>query len=123
MRKDCQDPFNSQYPYGGAINLLAAVCDSELESNDAMDDRLQEDNVVTGASQGLANDMSHRPHDTCSGSYCNPGVDRWPNCPFHQRQAGRQLRELAQQERRNIRQGGVDLGSRCESPEYSTCIQ
>ena len=35
--KGCQDPFNSQDPYNGAIKLLAAVCDSELEDNDSMD--------------------------------------------------------------------------------------
>jgi hypothetical protein len=35
--KGCQEPFDSQDPYNGAINLLSAVCGSELEHNNAID--------------------------------------------------------------------------------------
>lgn len=37
----CQDAFNGQDPYDGAIKLLAAVCDGELEHNDSMDGGLK----------------------------------------------------------------------------------
>jgi hypothetical protein len=49
--KGCQDPFNGQDPYDGAIELLAAVCDSELEHNDSMDGGPKENTNITSASQ------------------------------------------------------------------------
>jgi hypothetical protein len=49
--KGCQDPFNGQDPYDGAIKLLAAVCDGELEHNDSMDDGPKEDTSVMSAPQ------------------------------------------------------------------------
>jgi hypothetical protein len=52
--KNCQDPFSGQDPDDGAIKLLAAVCDSELEHNDSMDGGPKEDNDVISASQGAA---------------------------------------------------------------------
>ena len=49
--KGCQDPFNGQDPYDGAIKLLAAVCDSELEHNDSMGGRPKEDTNIMSAPQ------------------------------------------------------------------------
>jgi hypothetical protein len=73
--KECQVPFNGQDPYDGAIKLLAAVYDGELERNDSMDGGPKEDSDVISASQGLANDrFSFSSHDACSGSYSTPGV-------------------------------------------------
>jgi hypothetical protein len=62
--KDCQDPFSGHDPCDGAIKLLAAVCDNELERNNSMDGELKEDSDVINASQGPANAMSHSPHMT-----------------------------------------------------------
>jgi hypothetical protein len=47
----CQDPFNSQDPYDGAIKLLATVCSSELEHNDAMDGSPKENTNFMSAPQ------------------------------------------------------------------------
>ena len=49
--KGCQDPFNGQDPYDGAIKLLATVCDSELEHNDSMDSGPKEDTNIMSAPQ------------------------------------------------------------------------
>ena len=49
--KGCQDPFNGQDPYDGAIKLLAAVCDGEVEHNDSMDGGPKEDTNITSAPQ------------------------------------------------------------------------
>jgi hypothetical protein len=59
--KGCQDHFNGQDPYDGAIKLLAAVCDGELERNYSVDGRPKED---SDAFQSLANDRPHFPHIT-----------------------------------------------------------
>jgi hypothetical protein len=47
----CQDPFNGQDPYDGAIKLLAAVCGSELEHNDPMNSGPKEDTNIMSAPQ------------------------------------------------------------------------
>jgi hypothetical protein len=47
----CQDPFNGQDPYDGAIKLLATVCDGELEYNDSMDGGPKEDTNIMSAPQ------------------------------------------------------------------------
>jgi hypothetical protein len=60
--KGCQDPFYSQDPYNGAIKILAAVYNSEIERNDSIDGRPKEDCDVISASQGPVNDMSHSLH-------------------------------------------------------------
>ena len=45
--KACQDPFDSQDPYDGAIKLLATVCDGELE-HDSMGGGPKEDtNIIS----------------------------------------------------------------------------
>jgi hypothetical protein len=49
--KGCQDPFTNQDPYDGAIKLLAAVCDSELEHNDSIDGGPKEDTNIMSAPQ------------------------------------------------------------------------
>jgi hypothetical protein len=49
--RGCQDPFNGQDPYDGAIKLLAAVCDGELEHNDSMDGGPKEDTNIISAPQ------------------------------------------------------------------------
>jgi hypothetical protein len=49
--KACQDPFDGQDPYDGAIKLLATVCGSELEHNDAMDGSPKEDTNIMSAPQ------------------------------------------------------------------------
>ena len=49
--KGCQDPFNGQDPYDGAIKLLATVCSSELEHNDAIDSSPKEDTNFMSALQ------------------------------------------------------------------------
>jgi hypothetical protein len=47
----CQDPFDSQDPYDGAIKLLATVCDSKLEHNNAMNSSPKEDTNFMSAPQ------------------------------------------------------------------------
>ena len=49
--RGCQDPFNGQDPHDGAIKLLAAVCDGELEHNDSMDGGPKEDTNIMSAPQ------------------------------------------------------------------------
>ena len=49
--KGCQDPFDGQDPYDGAIKLLAAICDSELEHNDPIDGGPKEDTNIMSAPQ------------------------------------------------------------------------
>ena len=49
--KGCQDPFDGQDPYDGAIKLLATVCGSELEHNDAMDSSPKEETNIMSALQ------------------------------------------------------------------------
>ena len=49
--KGCQDPFNGQDPYNGAIKLLAAVCDGELEHNDSRDGGPKGDTNIMSAPQ------------------------------------------------------------------------
>ena len=49
--KGCQDPFNGQDPYDGAIKPLAAVCDGKLEHNDSMDGGPKEDTNIISAPQ------------------------------------------------------------------------
>ena len=49
--KGCQDPFDGQDPYDGAIKLLATVCGSELEHNDAIDSSPKEDTNIISALQ------------------------------------------------------------------------
>jgi hypothetical protein len=60
--KGCQDPFNSQDPYDGAIKFLAAVCDGELEHNDSMDGGLKEDtNIISAPQPATAAMVSQEP--------------------------------------------------------------
>ena len=47
----CQDPFDGQDPYGGAIKLLATVCNGELEHNDAIDGGPNEDTNIISVPQ------------------------------------------------------------------------
>jgi hypothetical protein len=49
--KGCQDPFDGQDPYNRATKLLATVCGSELEHNDAMDSSPKEDTNIMSAPQ------------------------------------------------------------------------
>jgi hypothetical protein len=49
--KGCQDPFDGQDPYDGAIKLLATVCGNELEHNNAIDSRPKEDTNIMSAPQ------------------------------------------------------------------------
>jgi len=49
--KGCQDPFDSQDPYDGAIKLLATVCGSELAHNDPIDGSPKEDTNIMSAPQ------------------------------------------------------------------------
>jgi hypothetical protein len=49
--KGCQDPFYGQDPCDGAIKLLATICGSELEHNDAMNGSLKEDTNIMSAPQ------------------------------------------------------------------------
>ena len=49
--RGCQDPFNGQDPYDGAIKLLAAICDGELEYNDSMGGGPKEDTNIMSAPQ------------------------------------------------------------------------
>jgi hypothetical protein len=49
--KGCQDPFSGQDPDNGAIKLLAAVCDGELERNDSIDGGPKENSDVISVSQ------------------------------------------------------------------------
>jgi len=49
--KGCQDPFNSQDPYDGAIKLLAAVYDGKLEHNNSMDGGPKEDTNIMSVPQ------------------------------------------------------------------------
>jgi hypothetical protein len=82
--KECQVPFNGQDPYDGAIKLLAAVYDGELERNDSIDGGPKEDSDVISASQGLANDRCHSPHMTPAPAATAPQesvvANKWPNC-------------------------------------------
>jgi hypothetical protein len=45
--KSCQDPFDSQDPYNGAMKLLGAVCGNELEHDDAIDSCPKEDTIMS----------------------------------------------------------------------------
>jgi hypothetical protein len=50
----CQDSFDGQDPYDGAIKLLATVCGSELEHNVATDGSPKEDTNIMSAPQPAA---------------------------------------------------------------------
>jgi hypothetical protein len=46
--KGCHNSFNSQDPYDRAIKLLATVCDSKLEHNNSINNKLKEDtNIIS----------------------------------------------------------------------------
>jgi hypothetical protein len=47
----CQDPFDGQDPYNRAIKLLATVCSSKLEHNNAIDGSPKEDTNFISAPQ------------------------------------------------------------------------
>lgn len=52
--KGCQDTFNGQDPYDGAIRLLAAVCDGKLEHNDSMDSDPKDTNIMSAPQPATA---------------------------------------------------------------------
>src|SRR5271167_4531183 len=70
--KGCQDPFDGQDPYDGAIKLLAAVCGSELEHNDPIDGGPKEDTNIMSAPQpataAVICQKSDGQSDTLAGS-------------------------------------------------------
>ena len=49
--KGCQDPFNGQDPYNGAIKLLTTVCNGKLEHNDSIDGGPKEDTNIMSVPQ------------------------------------------------------------------------
>jgi hypothetical protein len=49
--KGCQDPFDGHDPYNRAIKLLATICGSELEHNNATDGSPKEDTNIMSAPQ------------------------------------------------------------------------
>jgi hypothetical protein len=47
--KGCQDPFDSQDPYNGAIKLIATVCGSELDGS-----RKEDTNIMSALQPATA---------------------------------------------------------------------